>query len=338
MYLLRRECKVKLPSQLSTAVPGEGSTARSAWRWSPTLALKVTLAVALLWWLSWSGRLAVEPFWDLQLGWTLVGVLVCQAVMLWVPIVRWYLLVRAQELPIGFVEALQIGLIGNFVSIFVPAGLGLDGVRFLYAVQLCPERRLNVVSTLIMDRVLGLLALLGLGVGFGVRLVAAGLVERVTWLIWLSGGVGLLLLGGLATLWVVPKRLGEVLSRLRFFGHVWEAFATYRQRLLVIELCMLLSLVGNLASFTAAFLGFRALGFAVPLQVVYPLTAVVNLSSMLPLTPLGLGVSDTLAASLYEMMGVLHGAVEVNMLLRLLTLVYAALSAVGLLWPGSLRR
>jgi glycosyltransferase 2 family protein len=326
----------KLPSLLAKAVQGKGLMRESAWRWLLTLGLKIILAVGLLGWLLWSGRFTVEPFWHLQPGWTVVGLLVCQAVMLGIPMVRWHVLARAQELPIRFMESLRIGLIGNFVSIFVPAGLGVEGVRFLHAVRLCPGRRSHILSTLVMDRALGLLTLLGLAVGLGGRLVAEGSGEMVTRFMWLVGGVELLLLGGLATLWVVPRRWGEALSRLRFFGHVWEAFATYRQRGQALGLCVLLSLVGHLASFTAAFLGFRALGIDVPMQVVYPLTAVVNLSSMLPLTPLGLGVSDTLAASLYAMMGVLHGGVEVNMLLRLLTLMYAALSAIGLLWPGAL--
>ena len=81
---------------------------------------------------------------------------------------RWYVLVRAQDLPFTKRNALRLGLVSYFFNTFLPGSVGGDIVK---AVALAREqsRRAVAVATIIIDRVIGLWAL--------------------AWLVALSGGV-----------------------------------------------------------------------------------------------------------------------------------------------------
>ncbi|HEY7155148.1 MAG TPA: lysylphosphatidylglycerol synthase transmembrane domain-containing protein [Gemmataceae bacterium] len=72
---------------------------------------------------------------------------------------RWYLLVRAVELPFRVFDALRLGLIGLFFNAFLPGSVGGDIIKaaFLAREQ---DRRTVAVATVIMDRVIALWALI----------------------------------------------------------------------------------------------------------------------------------------------------------------------------------
>jgi uncharacterized protein (TIRG00374 family) len=82
---------------------------------------------------------------------------------------RWYILVRAQDLPFRLFDALRLGLVGFFFNSFLPAGsVGGDIVKaaFLAREQ---SRRTVAVATVLIDRAIGLWSLV--------------------WLVFLSGGL-----------------------------------------------------------------------------------------------------------------------------------------------------
>ena len=72
---------------------------------------------------------------------------------------RWYVLVRAQELPFSLIDAVRLGFIGQFFSAFLPGSVGGDLVKagFLAREQ---SRRTVAIATIVLDRVLGLMGLL----------------------------------------------------------------------------------------------------------------------------------------------------------------------------------
>ncbi len=80
---------------------------------------------------------------------------ICAATSITVTFVRWYFLVRAQDLPFTLRDALRLGLVGNFFNIFLPGSVGGDLLKaaFLAREQ---ERRTVAVSTVLIDRGVGL--------------------------------------------------------------------------------------------------------------------------------------------------------------------------------------
>lgn len=74
---------------------------------------------------------------------------------------RWYLLVRAQNLPFTLRNALRLGLVGYYFNNFLPGSVGGDLIKAA-AVAREQERRTVAVSTVLLDRGIGLWALIGL--------------------------------------------------------------------------------------------------------------------------------------------------------------------------------
>src|SRR5262249_51185960 len=85
--------------------------------------------------------------------------------------IRWYVLVRAQDLPFTIPDAVRLGAVGFFFNTFLPGAVGGDIIKaaFLAREQ---SRRTTAVATVIMDRAIALWALfwfvglLGLVFGF----------------------------------------------------------------------------------------------------------------------------------------------------------------------------
>jgi glycosyltransferase 2 family protein len=70
-------------------------------------------------------------------------------------LVRWYMLVRCQGLPLTLGNAIRLGMIGCFFNAFLPGSVGGDIVK---AAALAREqsRRTVAVATVVMDRVIAL--------------------------------------------------------------------------------------------------------------------------------------------------------------------------------------
>ena len=136
------------------------------WKRPAAFALKLTIGCILIGWLLWTGRFDPRVYRELSTGraaWCLLGVVAGQSVMLLVPLFRWWLLVRAQGLPITLGTAIRLGLKGAFANLFVPGGLGIDGLRLLYLHRQHRELWIPGVSSVVLDRVLGVLGLVLLG-------------------------------------------------------------------------------------------------------------------------------------------------------------------------------
>jgi uncharacterized protein (TIRG00374 family) len=74
-------------------------------------------------------------------------------------IVRWFLLVRAVEIPIPFREALRLGFLGYLLNFFTVGSLGGDAIRAVFVARGNPGRGAAAVATVVVDRIIGLFAL-----------------------------------------------------------------------------------------------------------------------------------------------------------------------------------
>jgi uncharacterized membrane protein YbhN (UPF0104 family) len=87
--------------------------------------------------------------------WPLAACAVIYMAGVFLTFVRWFVLVRAQDLPLSFLDAIRLGLVGFYFSSFLPSSIGGDLVK---AVMIAREqkRRAVAVSTVLIDRGLGL--------------------------------------------------------------------------------------------------------------------------------------------------------------------------------------
>ena len=89
--------------------------------------------------------------------------------------VRWWVLVRAQDLPFTLGNAFRLGTIGLFFNSFLPGSVGGDLAKAAGMVRE-QSRRTVAVATVIMDRLIGLWGL-------------CWLVALLGGAFWLSGGL-----------------------------------------------------------------------------------------------------------------------------------------------------
>jgi glycosyltransferase 2 family protein len=75
--------------------------------------------------------------------------------------VRWYMLVRAQDLPFTLKDAFRLGLVGYFFNTFLPGAVGGDLIKAAFIARE-QDKRTVAVSTVLIDRGVGLWGLIAL--------------------------------------------------------------------------------------------------------------------------------------------------------------------------------
>jgi hypothetical protein len=190
--------------------------------------------------------------------------------------IRWYLLVRAQGLPFTLANALRLGLIGFYLSSFLPGSIGGDIIKAA-CIAREQRRRTVAVATVLLDRGIGLCGLFWLVTLVGGVFWSGGYLEdlvktpeaRIPLETILLGAVALtaasiafwLLLG------VLPRHRAEIfagrLSRIPRIGHslaeFWRAVWMYRCRGRVVALALLLAMVGHVGFVLTFYFAARTL-------------------------------------------------------------------------------
>ncbi len=284
--------------------------------------LKFVFAAALLAWLVRSGRLdpgaltAASSGGFHLAGLALVGA--CLAGQTW----RWWMLLKAQGIGLSFRRAAWLSWVGFFISLAIPGMAGGVLSRAYLVAGDVSDRRFEAVSTVVLDRLMGLLALLCMG--------AASLIG--SWLrdgwdpglapAWLATA---LLWGALATAaaaaWMGPTRrwaLGLLPGSLR--GSVERCAAAYRRHGVILLGAFGLSILSAAITLGAFVAAARAVGSGLSLGGAGQVVPLVFVAGALPIAPDGVGVSETASALLFSQHGVASGA-AIMLLYRLWLLV-----------------
>jgi uncharacterized membrane protein YbhN (UPF0104 family) len=203
-------------------------------------------------------------------GFLLAGLLLLGAATA-LTLFRWYILVRALDLPLSLRAAFRLGTIGVFFSIFLPGSVGGDVVKAA-ALARGQTRRTAAVATVIMDRLIALWALVWFvavlggifwvsGLLAGPAAVAAGFIVAVAAVI----------VAASVAVWVVmdflpdhrAERFAGRLTKLPVVGRTaaefWRSAWIYRRREKSVALVMLLSWVGQVGFVAAFYCSARAL-------------------------------------------------------------------------------
>ena len=172
--------------------------------------------------------------------------------------VRWYVLVRAVELPFRMIDALRLGFIGLFFNTFMPGSVGGDVIK---AAVLAREqnRRTVAVATVIMDRAIALWALIWFVALLGAVFWLSGLLvgqgakpcRTIVTIAWVIVGLSMLVwtVLGLLPGWRAERFAGR-LERLPKVGgaaaELWRAVWMYRCRPRAVFGVLALSWIGHI--------------------------------------------------------------------------------------------
>jgi glycosyltransferase 2 family protein len=221
-----------------------------------------------------------------------------------VMILRWVLLLRASNVDVSTSRAVSIFLTSSFVGSFLPAGVGGDLAR-AYGLSRAAATGSEAVASVAIDRVLGVLSLLVMGI---IGLVAwtpdVGPEPRAI--------VGVILLAAVSTAAFYADRVVRAMlpesvrpstigRRLLELG---EAVARYRARRGVLVQVFGWSLVVQVLRITQAYLLGLGLAIAVPFRYYLLFMPVGLLMLLLPISVSGFGLPQGVIVWLLRPMGV----------------------------------
>lgn len=300
------------------------------------LILKVAIPLALFGYLLWR----VDPehyrvFWNQPKRWDLLTLAVASSFLaIIVGILRWRRLVLAFHIPFSASEALRLGFLGYLLNFVSFGSVGGDLFKAILVAKDKPQRRPEVIASVLLDRAIGLLGLILLAslslIAFSGSDLPAPLVVIRNW----STGVAVAAIVALLTAiyagawfdrlidWgsaipLVGKTLARMARALRLLRH---------QHWTLLSVIVASVAVHGLLSFSVYLISCGAYtnhpSLADHLKVVPPALA----AGALPLAPGGLGYQEAALAKLFETlpdMPVGYSGMLVATIYRLVTIVIA---------------
>jgi uncharacterized protein (TIRG00374 family) len=245
----------------------------------------------------------------------------CLAIIVSLTFVRWWMLVRAQDLPFSLRDAFRLGLVGYFFNTCLPGSVGGDLLKAAFIARE-QERRTVAVSTVMIDRAVGLWGLIALAaiVGGAFWLMGDPMITAQPDLLRATRAANLFMLVSIAVfllLGLLPERrahrFAQRLHSIPVAGKVlaefWRAVWMYRVRGLSIVKALLMSIAGHV--FTVLAFYFAALAFQ-PAHEQAQVPSVPEHFVIVPLgkafqgffpTPGGIGGAELVFGLLYERLG-----------------------------------
>jgi glycosyltransferase 2 family protein len=236
---------------------------------------------------------------------------------------RWYYLVRAQGLPFTLTSALRLGMIGFYLSTFLPGAVGGDIIKAAFIARE-QSRRTIAVATVIIDRVIGLCGLIWLTALAGGFFWLTGLLTTIATepaaILVLESIFGMAagLMAGSIVFWVLLGCLSQPradaltrwLKKLPKIGgplaEFWRAGWLYRCRSGAVAWAMILAMVGHLGFVLVFYLSARTLNDSATmpsLQAHFLAVPVgMTISAGIP-TPGNVGGGEFVYGKLYELLG-----------------------------------
>ena len=237
-------------------------------------------------------------------GW-LLAALVVTAISPLVAGLRWGQLLRAQCIALSWARVFQVYLIGNFFNLFMLGSTGGDVVKIFYTLREAgKERGTTAFLTVVMDRLIGLTALILISVAFIAGrfrwLTQTPEAARLVGLVGLILGsalTGILVTGVIAGLGLENRLPARLPGRAKII-ELADVLRRYHRSWRTVVIGLALSLPGHAAIFACAWAAARSLGLTVPFGDISAVMPVVNTIVSMPVSIAGLGVREVVSQQL----------------------------------------
>ena len=257
--------------------------------------------------------------------------------------VRWFFLVRALDIPFKLRDSFRLGFIGYFSNFLSLGVLGGDAIKAVFISRERPEKKPEAVSSIVLDRVMGLYALTvvcaiaavaGAGVdssGSANATAALNSIADISLVTSISAGLVAI------ALILVPALTGESMqqriSRLPVVGAILQkllrAVNIYRGRPLMLLSLTVLTIVIHCLFAASVFAMAVGLNVECPTFVQHlVISPVSNLAGSIPL-PGGIGAFETMFEELYVRAGMTAGnGLAIALCFRIVTILLAMIGVV----------
>lgn len=214
--------------------------------------------------------------------------------------VRWWFLLKMQEIRISLWEAIRLTFLGQFFNAVVPGTVGGDLVKGYYVARHTPKRA-GVLMSILVDRLLGLVELVMLA-GVILTLVLATGVESFSKLKSAAVMVAIvtvlvvfLLAMLLSSRFRSVLHLEKLYARLSISHHMEaakDAAMLYRQRLGGLFKAIMITFGSQIIWMSAIALLGMSLKLQTPWHTYYMFVPVIYIIGAIPVTPGGMGIIE----------------------------------------------
>lgn len=274
--------------------------------------LKYVLGFSLIAWMVWSGRV------DLSVVGALPAVLLLEGAALMVvqsilAALRVRYILAHQGIRTDAWQCLLFNCAGVLYSAFLPGGISGDAVRAYLFMKAVPNHRLAILGAMLLDRLLGLISMVTLGLCAALYMAIKLPVIRPYLLAF--SAIFLVLVGGLAALHFLGGRHRQHEASQGRLGRLWanlrRIIAELRIHhygaavlLFVVAQSVLIHLTAVFVIYLCSLHSDAGLGF-LEVFIATPIGLLVN---AIPLSPGGLGIGENAFELLYRAIGGRHGA------------------------------
>lgn len=254
---------------------------------------------------------------------------------------RWQVFLRLNGIHERLITLWKINLISQFQGLILPSSQGADAFRIFYIEQRNPQKRGAAGSTVVVERMMGLLVLCAFTIVALPFLPVSGDYSLLVTL------VAIISLGAVTAQFVlVSERIHCWYSGFQSRYQIIQKIMSYAEKLhagainfpykkaLLPSIVLISCYQGSLIS--VVYFVFRAYGYDIPFMQHFALYPVIAILTLVPITIGGLGVREGFFVYFYSMIGVPpHIAVGVSLVnYSLMALLPAVFGAVVYLWSG----
>ncbi len=271
--------------------------------------LKLAVTAACLWWafsqVDFRNTVFSRPGgidgWWMAAGAALAGVsLVLHAL-------RWWIFLRAQDLPVSLGRATELTMIGNLFTLVSIGGIGGDAARILLLIRDHPGRKLVITMAVLVDHLAGMVAIALLFFAISAArfealadpsVLGQGVI-RFAWF-YMGGGLALVALMCVCASPPVHRRIHAEgrFERWPVMKRMPEIYDVYRRKWPLALAGLAASVVMLLVYFASFWCGLRAVGGTAAAGTVISAMPVIDAISGLPITVGGVGVREKLFETL----------------------------------------
>lgn len=262
---------------------------------------------------------------------------------------RWYCLVAALRFRFTVRDAMRLGFIGYLFNFVAPGSVGGDLVKAALIAKEQPDRRATAVATVLLDRILGMLALFLIGAAAAwwqwEAIQQRAELKAIVGLLAFGSAAGLVGLGLMMIPAVTQSRVWSWLARLPVVGRLVmelvEGVRLYQTQRHVLFLALGISLIGHFGTISSFYFSARAISGDRFLptygQHLFFIPAA-ELAGIVPLTPGGVGVLEEAVNALYILSGAEEGSTTGLLTVLAYRAVTIAISLIGAVYYFRSRR
>jgi uncharacterized protein (TIRG00374 family) len=243
----------------------------------------------------------------------LIAAVICFTPVAFICSWRWRVLLAVHGVHIRFWRIFELNMIGQFFSAFLLGTTGGDVIKIFYVTRAVPERKAAVGFTVVVDRVIGMIALLLLGAVLAIPHIPLLISKHDTKLytalffLFVLGGIVCSILASLGPTLLKNSSIRSLAERLPLAKRGVSIFAAYEKTANAFGInviALLGSIPSHICILVMGWCILQAFGLHPPVLTFGAILAMVNMLIALPISVAGLGWRDVLFIAFLGLVGI----------------------------------